>query len=238
MKNNLRITLLLLLLATVMLMAACQQAEVSQTPVNTPVLAYERTGEQESMSPAQPTETPEAVVTPAPTEEFSMVPEDWYIDPKGNIPSSVRIIVIDNTRGHSGSWCITTDDNNNAVLQNWERNRLIEQHYIPNEILEGKYIWHVFSQDDILTFDVLMTEDKRGEFWQYYQVGDFSFCYKCTSFYGDNEKMLLATVDGYAVRFYYGNEFCEEVYVGPYLIVTNDAIYAKDNYCVDPQPFE
>ncbi|GEM_PF-3939296 len=113
----------------------------------------EKTDETSEESSKEPTATampkPTESATAEPTEEPSSVPtatplpDGWFIDPRGIIPTSVEIVVpelavMNNPHPlvlqQNVSWCITRIDGK-AVLQRWTRSGSMKQWEVPEEFI-------------------------------------------------------------------------------------------------------
>ena len=85
-----------------------------------------------------PTPTPEPTATPTPTPEptATPIPEDWYIDDTGNIPTDVHMLYPPFGTTVLEQYCIVSNENGDFILQQWVDYKLVKEWNIPKEMFE------------------------------------------------------------------------------------------------------
>lgn len=194
-----RILAFFLVAAILFAVTACSQGsdvkgDKDQTAIGTEIPSAEPTIEA--------TEEPPETTTEEPTE--TPLPEDWYIDPNGIIPSWVEILVPDDSEN---PWCLTRVDGK-ATLQQWDKSGLLNQWQVPEDTLNGKWIsasYGVLTQG-FLHLTVYLTDELwNGTSLLYYETIDEKYmCFEISSSTGTNDLCILGTTDGKIVIYRYG----------------------------------
>lgn len=85
-----------------------------------------------------PTPTPEPTATPTPTPEptATPIPEDWYIDDTGNIPTDVHMLYPPFGTTVLEQYCIVSNENGDFILQQWVKYELTGEWNLPKEMFE------------------------------------------------------------------------------------------------------
>ena len=155
-----------------------------------------------------PTEVATEVPTEAPTPEptATPIPEDWYIDPLGIIPAEVEILVPDqDTTDNTERWCATMVEGK-AVVQLWTPNGLSKEWVVPDEILQAKSLYGFYDGD--LVIYAYLTDDQLYNFLYYLENNEGKFMFfHAKSYFGASEECLIATMDGKAIWYHWGDDF-------------------------------
>ena len=133
MKRTLTLTLIAIIFMTAMLViVGCTEGNIV---INTKEPTVEPT--IKPTDEPTPTPTPEPTATPTPTPEptATPIPEDWYIDDTGNIPTDVHMLYP--PFGTSlEQHCIVSNENGDFILQQWVKYKLVKEWNIPKEMFE------------------------------------------------------------------------------------------------------
>ena len=130
MKRTLTLTLIAIIFMTAMLViVGCTEGNIV---INTKEPTVEPTDEP------TPTPTPEPTATPTPTPEptATPIPEDWYIDDTGNIPTDVHMLYPPFGTTVLEQYCIVSNENGEFILQEWVKYELTGEWNIPKEMFE------------------------------------------------------------------------------------------------------
>ena len=111
-----------------------------------------------------PTPTPEPTATPTPTPEptATPIPEDWYIDDTGNIPTDVHMLYPPFGTTVLEQYCIVSNENGDFILQEWVKYELTGEWNIPKEMFEvGAFtnLWGGLSSTDVLSIVLYYGQD-------------------------------------------------------------------------------
>lgn len=208
MNKSFRIFLLTAAAAALFIMASCNNG--GSTGSTTAPETAKATAAQDALATAEtteiteaPTEKPAEAPTEAPTT--TEVPENWYIDPNGIIPPEVEIVLPANKPGV----CIAREEGK-TVLQKWTKQGLMEQYEVPEKLAEG-YNMNAFLYTQVngeVDIWVDLTEEPFGPFMYYYRdIDGHHFLFECNSLYDSGEYILLATTDGKAIWYTWGDDF-------------------------------
>lgn len=208
------------------------------TPLQEAVLPTEATApESTAVITAEPTEVPTEEPTPEPTA--TPIPEDWYIDPQGIIPTSVEILVPYMKTGFTLNtvWCITRSEDGKNVLQEWNRqNGLVRELEVPEQMNNAAYLHcetNMHLEGDIYVRGYL-TEDMSGDFEYFLCDGSgHSFCFECTSSHTSEEIGLqLGTTDGKYVVYKWGDDYYRfhDFGNGASVFVSWGAVYVNEEF--------
>lgn len=179
-----------------------------ETPQKTPDGSETKGGSETTPLPtAVPTEVPTEEPTPTAEPTATPVPEGWIIDPNGIIPNWVEIIVPSEDEGY----CITKVDGK-PVLQYWKESKLIPnaQWEVPEGMMETNLIicQQKLSQNNDIYVIGLLTEDYFGPFQLFYQDAEGRILYfECNTVKWWSSDILIATTDGKAIVYYWGDDF-------------------------------
>ena len=177
----------------------------------------------------EPTEAPTEAPTQAPTAEptDTPTPEGWIVDPYGIIPNTVEILVpyFQTDFPLSFVWCIARVDGK-TMLQEWNGVKgVVYEIEVPEIMAKGKYIGYQPWLDEYLEGDIAaksyLTElgvgvgpwDLEPFVFFYYDGNVHSICFECTSACSDSrdgsviDGIMLATLDGKLIRYFYGDDF-------------------------------
>ena len=111
MKRTLTLTLIAIIFMTAMLViVGCTEGNIV---INTKEPTVEPTDEP------TPTPTPEPTATPTPTPEptATHIPEDWYIDDTGNIPTDVHMLYPPFGTTVLEQYCIVSNENGDFIVE-------------------------------------------------------------------------------------------------------------------------
>ena len=118
-----------------------------------------------------PTPTPEPTATPTPTPEptATPIPEDWYIDDTGNIPTDVHMLYPPFGTTVLEQDCIVSNENGDFILQQWVEYKLVKEWNIPKEMFEVGAFTNLYgglsNKDSVEVLDIRLyygqnTKDK------------------------------------------------------------------------------
>ena len=134
MKRTLTLTLIAIIFMTAMLvMVGCTEGNIV---INTKEPTVEPT--IKPTDEPTPTPTPEPTATPTPTPEptATPIPEDWYIDDTGNIPTDVHMLYPPFGTTVLEQYCIVSNENGEFILQEWVKYELTGEWNIPQKMFE------------------------------------------------------------------------------------------------------
>ena len=163
MKRTLTLTLIAIIFMTAMLViVGCTEGNIV---INTKEPTVEPTDEP------TPTPTPEPTATPTPTPEptATPIPEDWYIDDTGNIPTDVHMLYPPFGTTVLEQYCIVSNENGDFILQEWVKYELTGEWNIPKEMFEVGAFTNLYgglsNKDGVEVLDICLyygqdTEDK------------------------------------------------------------------------------
>ena len=118
-----------------------------------------------------PTPTPEPTATPTPTPEptATPIPEDWYIDDTGNIPTDVHMLYPPFGPTVRSQYCVIENEEGDFILQQWVEYKLVKEWNIPKEMFEVGAFTNLYgglsNKDGVEVLDICLyygqdTEDK------------------------------------------------------------------------------
>ena len=221
-------------LFALLLMAGCQKnaadAEASAAPEATAVPTEAPTEE--------PTEAPTEVPTEEPTPEPTEIPEGWYVDPMGVIPTDVEILVYDrNDTDQNKRWCVTKVDGK-ATLQLWTKSGLSKEWEVPEGILKAESLEGGYSLTDSETIGIYAylsrkEDGSEGQYPIYYlENGEGQYMYiESTSYMIVADGILFGTTDGKAVWYHWGDNYYKMHDFG------NAYVYIDSCICVNSEEF-
>lgn len=202
---------------------------VTPTDIITPSLTENSTTPEFTAS-AEPTATQEETPTNSP------MPEGWYIDPKGYIPSEVEVLVNDGGNSRNFSWCITRRDED-LLLQGWSRDGLEYEFIVPEEMLLGHRIRvDMMAKGEIIATSLLEDGNPFRCIFYYNDCQENEFCFNVTSYLLNGAELYLATVDGYAIKYEWGKDYYWSYYYGGYVQIINEVVFVVDGNCEDGMP--
>ena len=130
MKRTLTLTLIAIIFMTAMLViVGCTEGNIV---INTKEPTDEPTDEPTHTPTPEPTATP----TPTPEPTATPIPEDWYIDDTGNIPTDVHMLYPPFGTTVLEQYCIVSNENGEFILQEWVKYELTGEWNIPKEMFE------------------------------------------------------------------------------------------------------
>ena len=136
MKSRISVLIASLLIAAVLVMAGCTAEGNSVQNSKEPQLTLEPTAEPTAEPTPTPTPEPTATPTPTPAPTATPIPEDWYIDDTGNIPTDVHMIYPSFGTTVLEQYCIVSNENGEFILQEWVKYELTGEWNIPKEMFE------------------------------------------------------------------------------------------------------
>lgn len=160
MKRTLTLTLIAIIFMTAMLViVGCTEGNIV---INTKEPTVEPT--IKPTDEPTPTPTPEPTATPTPTPEptATPIPEDWYIDDTGNIPTDVHMLYPPFGTTVLEQYCIVSNENGDFILQEWVKYELTGEWNIPKEMFEvGAFtnLWGGLSSTDVLSIVLYYGQD-------------------------------------------------------------------------------
>lgn len=134
MKRTLTLTLIAIIFMTAMLViVGCTEGNIV---INTKEPTVEPT--IKPTDEPTPTPTPEPTATPTPTPEptATPIPEDWYIDDTGNIPTDVHMLYPPFGTTVRSQYCVIENEEGDFILQQWVEYKLVKEWNIPKEMFE------------------------------------------------------------------------------------------------------
>lgn len=153
----------------------------------------------------EPTETPEPTATP--------IPEGWYIDPRGIIPPEVEVIIPDDgDPAREEAFCIANVEGA-TVLQYWTKDGLQKEWRVPAEMAEPDKGIHIeagmntFQKGDIFCSRNFTNDPFSGSYWFYQDAQGRTLFFECEDGYGWPGGIILATTDGKAIWYTWGDDF-------------------------------
>ena len=134
MKRTLTLTLIAIIFMTAMLViVGCTEGNIV---INTKEPTVEPTIKPTDEPTPTPTPEPTATPTPTPDPTATPIPEDWYIDDTGNIPTDVHMIYPSVGTTVLEQYCIVSNENGDFILQEWVKYELTGEWNIPKEMFE------------------------------------------------------------------------------------------------------
>ena len=238
MKRTLTLTLIAIIFMTAMLViVGCTEGNIV---INTKEPTVEPT--IKPTDEPTPTPTPEPTATPTPTPEptATPIPEDWYIDDTGNIPTDVHMLYPPFGTTVLEQYCIVSNENGDFILQEWVKYELTGEWNIPKEMFEVGAFTNVrgglSNTDDVHVVDLILyygqhTEDNGivDTEIRYLQKDDKEI----TIIYNSSsrvpcEGILYACSDGSVYFVYVGGVVAPEYTV--YYWKFEPGVYVQDGY--------
>ena len=190
-------------------------------------------------SPASQTEEATIEETPTTTPKLTEppYPDGWYIDPQGYIPTDLEILVHDNGKGEHGlSWCLVVKDDT-VFLQGWSRHGLEYEYVVPEEMLLGYELYVMFTFEGELIAENRTDENHIDACIFYYNdCKGHEFCFNVTSHLLNGSDLYLATVDGLAIRYVWGEDHYWSYYYGGYVKINVNAVFVVDGKAQSGMP--
>lgn len=226
-RSFVKLTAIALAALALLSVAACGEIKPSggqNADNNTPVAG------KTEVPTAEPTPVPTEVPTeaPTPTPEPTATPVPWPTDPSGIIPKEVEIISF---VGVMPGRCISRVDGK-LMFQIWNKEGLKQECEVPEEFAEVYYIEEDVEDGNIQLYGNL-TSDRLGNFLYFYQdTKGRTLYFECTSNFTDSEKLLLATTDGKAIWYQWGDDYYKMHDFGPDAHVE---VYATTEFYVNDE---
>ena len=228
MKRTLTLTLIAIILMTAMLViVGCTEGNIV---INTKEPTVEPTDE--------PTDEPTHTPTPEPTA--TPIPEDWYIDDTGNIPTDVHMLYPPFGPTVRSQYCVIENEEGGFILQQWVEYKLVKEWNIPKEMFEVGAFTNLYGGlsniDSVEVLDIRLyygqdTEDKGivdTEVLYLQKDGkEITIIYNSSS-YVPCEGYLYACSDG-SVFFVYGGGVGAPVYT-VYYWKFEPGVYVQDHH--------
>ena len=134
MKRTLTLTLIAIIFMTAMLViVGCTEGNIV---INTKEPTVEPTIKPTDEPTPTPTSEPTATPTSTPEPTATPIPEDWYIDDTGNIPTDVHMLYPPFGTTVLEQYCIVSNENGEFILQEWVKYELTGEWNIPKEMFE------------------------------------------------------------------------------------------------------
>ena len=169
MKSRISVLIASLLIAAVLVMAGCTTEGNSVQNSKEPQLTLEPTAEPTAEPTPTPTPEPTATPTPTPEPTATPIPEDWYIDDTGNIPTDVHMLYPPFGPTVRSQYCVIENEEGGFILQQWVEYKLVKEWNIPKEMFEVGAFTNLYGGlsniDSVEVLDIRLyygqdTEDK------------------------------------------------------------------------------
>ena len=169
MKHRISVLIASLLIAAVLVMAGCTAEGNSVQNSKEPQLTLEPTAEPTAEPTPTPTPEPTATPTPTPEPTATPIPEDWYIDDTGNIPTDVHMLYPPFGPTVRSQYCVIENEEGGFILQQWVEYKLVKEWNIPKEMFEVGAFTNLYgglsNKDGVEVLDICLyygqdTEDK------------------------------------------------------------------------------
>lgn len=227
------------LIVIFVILPTCSNDPKPNVPTETPEVTEAPTVEPTEAPTEEPTEVPTEEPTPEPTE----IPEGWYVDPMGVIPTDVEILVYDrNDTDQNNRWCITKVDGK-AILQLWTKSGLSKEWEVPEGILKAESLEGGYSLTDSETIGIYAYLSRREDGAErqypiyYLENGEGQYMYiESTSYMMVADGILFGTTDGKAVWYHWGDNYYKmhdfgnaHVYIDSCICVNSEEFYDLDD---------
>ena len=160
MKRTLTLTLIAIIFMTAMLViVGCTEGNIV---INTKEPTVEPTIKPTDEPTPTPTSEPTATPTSTPEPTATPIPEDWYIDDTGNIPTDVHMLYPPFGPTVRSQYCVIENENGEFILQEWVKYELTGEWNIPKEMFEvGAFtnLWGGLSSTDVLSIVLYYGQD-------------------------------------------------------------------------------